>query len=143
MAFPQAPPRSTEMIEKNIRIILLVTGSITMLPVIQFFAPELMLQQQGLSVSDDAGMLFARHWGLVVFCVGALLAYAATNTPARRPIVLAGLIQKLGLVSLVVMHWSNPALQGLHAVAVFDAICVVLYAVYLLGNGKHIDAKAD
>ncbi|MBP7916892.1 MAG: hypothetical protein KAZ45_00345 [Arenimonas sp.] len=130
------------MIEKNIKIILLATGLITMVPVLQFFAPDWMLQQQALTVTDDAGRLFARHWGLVVFCIGALLVYAATNTPARRAIVLAGLIQKLGLVSLVVMHWSNPALQGLHAVAVFDAICVVLYAVYLLGNGKHIDAKA-
>ena len=130
------------MIEKNIKIILLATGLITMVPVLQFFAPDWMLQQQALTVTDDAGRLFARHWGLVVFCIGALLVYAATNTPARRAIVLAGLIQKLGLVSLVVMHWSNPALQGLHAVAVFDAICVVLYGVYLLGNGNHIDAKA-
>lgn len=131
------------MIEKNIKKILLATGLITMLPALQFFAPDWMLQQQALTVSDDAGRLFAQHWGLVVFCIGALLVYAATNTPARRPIVLAGLIQKLGLVSLLVMNWSNPALRGLHAVAVFDAICVVLYAVYLLGNGKHIDAKAD
>jgi len=131
------------MTEKNIKMILLVTGLITMLPALQFLAPDWMLQQQSLSVSDDAGRLFARHWGLVVFCIGALLVYAATNTPARRAIVLAGLIQKLGLVSLLLMDWNNPALRGLHAVAVFDAVCVVLYAVYLLGNGKPADAKTD
>lgn len=131
------------MTEKNIKMILLVTGLITMLPALQFLAPDWMLQQQSLSVSDDAGRLFARHWGLVVFCIGALLVYAATNTPARRAIVLAGLIQKLGLVSLLLMDWNNPALRGLHAVAVFDAVCVVVYAVYLLGNGRPVDAKAD
>ena len=36
----------------------------------------------------------------------------------------------------MLISWSNPALQGLHAVAVFDAVCVVLYAVYLLGSGN-------
>jgi hypothetical protein len=124
------------MVEKNIKAILIVTGLITMVPVIQFFAPEWMLQQQGLAVSDDAGRLFARHWGLVVFCIGALLVYAAKDPVANRPIIAAGLLQKLGLVALLLVNWSNPALQGLHAVAVFDAVCVFLYAVYLLGSGK-------
>ena len=131
------------MIEKHIKLILLVTGLVTMLPVVQFFAPELMLQQQSLTVSDDAGRLFAQHWGLVVFCIGALLVYAATHPEARQSIVSAGLIQKLGLVVLLLMNWSNPALQGLHLVAVFDALCVVLYAIYLFGSGKPSDAKPD
>lgn len=124
------------MVVKHIKVILIVTGLITMLPVLQFLAPESMLRLQGLSVSDDAGMLFTRHWGLVVFCVGALLVYAAKDPLARRPIIAAGLLQKLGLVTLLVMDWSNPTLQGLQAVAVFDAICVALYAAYLLGSGK-------
>jgi hypothetical protein len=98
------------MNEKHIKSILMVTGLITMLPVVQFFAPDWMLQQQSLTVSDDAGRLFARHWGLVV---------------------------------LLLMNWSNPALQGLHMVALFDALCVVLYAIYLFGGGKTSDAKPD
>jgi hypothetical protein len=130
------------MTEKHIKLVLIVTGLITMLPVLQFFAPDFMLQQQSLTVTDDAGRLFARHWGLVVFCIGALLVYAGTHPLARRPIVAAGLLQKSGLVFLLLMNWNNPALQGLHIVAVFDALCVVLYAVYLFGSKKS-DAKAD
>jgi len=118
------------------KAILLVTGLITMLPGLQFLAPELMLQQQGLSVTDGAGVFFARHWGLVVFCIGALLVYSAGRPEARRPIVTAGMVQKLGLVILVTMNWSNPALQGLQPAAVFDAVCVVLYALYLFTSGK-------
>jgi hypothetical protein len=118
------------------KAILLVTGLITMLPGLQFLAPELMLQQQGLSVSGDGGMFFARHWGLVVCCIGALLVYSAGRPEARRPIVTAGMVQKLGLVILVTMNWSNPALQGLQPAAVFDAVCVVLYALYLFTSGK-------
>ena len=130
------------MIEKHIKLILIITGLITMLPVLQFFAPDFMLQQQSLTVSDDAGRLFARHWGLVVFCIGALLVYAGSHPSARRPIVTAGLVQKSGLVALLLLNWNNPALQGLHIVAVFDALCVVLYAVYLFGSKKS-DAKTD
>jgi hypothetical protein len=124
------------MIHRHMKAILLVTGLITMLPGLQFLAPALMLQQQGLSVSDDAGMLFARHWGLVVFCIGALLVYSAGRHEARRPIVTAGMVQKLGLVILVAMNWSNPAVQGLQPAAIFDAVCVVLYALYLFTSGK-------
>lgn len=130
------------MVVKHIKIILIVTGLITMLPALQFLAPDPMLQLQGLSVSDEAGRLFARHWGLVVFCVGALLVYAAKDPLARRPIIAAGLLQKLGLVTLLVMDWNNPALQGLHPVAVFDAVCVALYAVYLVSSGKKPIEKA-
>lgn len=130
------------MIEKYIKPILVITGLITMLPVLQFFAPDFMLQQQSLSVTDDAGRLFARHWGLVVFSIGALLVYAGTHPSARRPIVTAGLVQKLGLVVLILMNWNNPALHGLHLVAVFDALCVVLYAVYLFGSDKS-EVKSD
>ncbi len=130
------------MIDKHIKLILIVTGLITMLPVVQFFAPEFMLEQQSLTVSDDAGRLFAQHWGLVVFCIGALLVYAANHPGARRSIVSAGLIQKLGLVVLLLINWNNPALQGLHLVAVFDALCVILYAIYLFSS-KRSDAKPD
>jgi hypothetical protein len=124
------------MIHKHMKAILLVTGLITMVPGLQFLAPDLMLRQQGLAVSEDAGLLLARHWGLVVCCIGALLAYSGVRHDARRPIVTAGLVQKLGLVILVAMGWSNPALQGMHPVAAFDAVCVVLYALYLFTSGK-------
>jgi hypothetical protein len=131
------------MIDKHIKLILLITGLITMLPVVQFFAPDWMLQQQSLVVADDAGRLFAQHWGLVVFCIGSLLVYAAMHPGSRRSIVCAGLIQKLGLVVLLLMNWRNPALQGLHMVAIFDAICVLLYAIYLFGSSKSSDATPD
>ncbi len=124
------------MTEKQIRIILLVTGAITMASLLQFVALNWMLDFQDLTVTEDTGRFFAQHWGLVVFCIGALLVYAAYRPAAREAIVLAGLLQKLGLVILLAMDWSNPALEGLHAVAVFDAVCVVLYAAYLITNRK-------
>ncbi len=124
------------MISKNFTKILYITGAITMLPLLQFFLPATVLGQSGLQVGDAAGMAFAQHWGLVVFCIGALLVYAARHKEVRRPIVLAAGVEKLGIVVLVLLHYSDPLLQGLHTALFVDGFTVLLYAVYLLqGDG--------
>lgn len=82
-------------------------------------------------VGDDTGMLFARHWGLMAACFGALLIFAAARPHFHKPIVLAALVEKLGLVALIVMAWNAPALAGLHVAALFDGACVLIYGAYL------------
>ena len=119
------------MFERNFDKILYVTGAVTMTPLLQFFFPALNLGLNGLVVGDDAGLFFARHWGLMAACFGALLIFAAARPAVRQPIVMAALVEKLGLVTLVGMNWNNPALAGLHAAGIFDAICVLLYGAYL------------
>jgi hypothetical protein len=123
------------MIQKYFTQILYITGFITMVPLLQFFAPGVILPLSALQVGDPAGMFHAQHWGLMAFCFGGLLVYAASHPIHRRPIVLAAALEKLGLVALVTMGWNNPALQGLHPVLVIDGLCVVLYSIYLFGNG--------
>ena len=120
------------MIDRYFAHILYVTGVITMLPVLQFLAPTAVLQLSALQVGDAAGLFHAQHWGLLAFCFGALLVYAARHPPLRRPIVMAAGLEKLGLCVLVVLGWSNPALQGLRPALVIDGLCVILYAWYLL-----------
>ncbi|HTD06159.1 hypothetical protein [Undibacterium sp.] len=120
------------MNEKAIKIILYVTGIVTMMPGLQFLAPILFLQSSGMQVGDATGLFFARHWGLVVFCLGALLVYVAKRPALRRPVMFAAAIEKLGLVAMVLMSWQDPALKGLHIAAGFDTLCIILYAAYLL-----------
>lgn len=122
------------MLDKFIKPILYITGIITMLPVLQFLLPHFMLQQQGLNVADDTGLLFAQHWGLLVFCIGGLIVYAAHNPSFRTPVLMAAIIEKLGLIYLVVSQWQNPALQSFHLPVYFDTSCVLIYAVYLLSS---------
>jgi hypothetical protein len=93
--------------------------------------PALNLGLSGLAVGDDVGMLFARHWGLMAACFGALLIFSAMRPDVRKPIVFAALVEKLGLVSLIAMGWNTPALAGLHLTAFFDGACVFLYGAYL------------
>lgn len=119
------------MIERHIGKILVVTGAVTLTPLLQFFLPALNLSLSGLVVADETGLLFARHWGLMAACFGALLMFAAAHPAVRKPIIIAALVEKLGLVSLIVMAWNNPALAGLHLAALFDGACVLLYGAYL------------
>jgi len=111
--------------------LLFWTGLATMLPGLQFVFPVATLGALGIEVGDAAGMFYARHWGLMAVCVGALLVVASRPVGARGAIVLAAMAEKLGLVLLVALAWNEPALQGLRGAAVFDAVCVLLYAPLL------------
>lgn len=117
--------------ERHFDKILYLTGLVTFTPLLQYFLPTVNLGLSGLVVGDEVGLLFARHWGLLAACFGALLVYAGARPAVRRPIVLAALVEKLGLVALILMAWNAPALAGLHVAALFDGLCVLLYGAYL------------
>jgi hypothetical protein len=124
------------MLERHFTWLLYLTGAVTLTPLLQYLLPTWHLQLSGLQVMDETGLLFARHWGLMAACFGGLLILAARDPGLRRPIVIAALVEKLGLVLLVAQGWNVPALAGLHLAAVFDGLCVLLYAGWLLGTGR-------
>ena len=77
-------------------------------------------------------MALARHWGLLIFCVGALLIYAAFSPPARAPILVFAVIEKIGLGVCVLGTLLRR--QGIVAVlAVADLLMALVYLLYLLG----------
>lgn len=119
------------ILDRYLPAILRVTGAVTMLSGLQFLAPTLMLRAQGLDVSDDAGLFFARHWALVVCCLGGLLYYSARQAELRRPVIFVATLEKLALVLMVVMNGSNPALAGMRPAAIFDALCVLLFSALM------------
>jgi len=112
------------------------TGAATLLAGVLFVLPVAGLRLLGVEAPDDASLLFVRHWGLLVFCVGALLMHAAGDVAGRRAIIFAAAVAKAGLVMLLVLNWRLPELRGLHAVALFDAACVALYLVILWPGGR-------
>ena len=120
-------------IADHISLILTITGIVTGLVVLQFFVPKPVLRLLSkLTIEDEAGLFFARHWGLLAFVIGGLLVYAADHAEARTPIMLAAAVEKAGLVALVLLQWNKPFTKGLRLAAVFDGICVLVYAAYLL-----------
>lgn len=119
-------------ITDHISTILTVTGIVTGLPLLQFFFPAQVIKLLNkLEINDEAGLFFARHWGLLAFCIGALLVYAAGHPEARTPIMLAAMIEKGGIIALAVWHRHRPYAQGLRGAALFDFLCILLYGAYL------------
>ena len=122
------------MIVKHFSKILYVCGAITMLPIFMFFLPWATLSFLGLDVGLNAGVPFAKHWGLMAFCFGALQVYAAMHTEARRPIVIAVGIEKMGLCVIVLAGWGDAFMAALRPAALVDGIIVVLFGLYLLSG---------
>jgi hypothetical protein len=121
------------MLERVFPTVLLVTGVITALPLLQFVLPAQGLRLlYKLELQEPAGALFARHWGLMAACFGGLLVFASSHPGARAPIVFAAMIEKAALALLIFGAWTKPHVRGLRLAAVFDAACTVLFAAWLL-----------
>ena len=131
------------MIDKHFSKILVITGIITMLPIVMFFFPWAMLSLFGLNVGREAGVPFTKHWGLLAFCFGALLVYSAKHVELRRPIVIAAAIEKIGLCVIIAMAWNEPSLQALRPILLVDGIIVLIYGVWLLSGSSSTPQLAE
>ncbi|MET3139525.1 hypothetical protein AAKU61_003906 [Undibacterium sp. GrIS 1.2] len=122
------------MIQRHIKLILYIAGGIMLLVGLQFIAPLPLLQAQKLVVTDSAGILFARHWGLLVACLGGLLIYSASHPECRTPVIVAVTIEKICLVGVLLMSLNDPALKPMQPVIVLDGVFVILFLIYLVGK---------
>jgi hypothetical protein len=120
------------MLVEHFAAVLWVTGAITMAPVLQFFAPKQVLALlYRIELTDEAGLLFARHWGLFAATIGSLLVFAASHPELRPAVVTAALIEKAGIAIAFLLIRRRPFARGLRLVAAFDTACVLLYATWL------------
>ena len=86
------------MIGAHIELILIVTGALTAIALLQFIAPASVLRMiYGEAPTDEVGLAVARHWGLLIFLVGALLVYAAFHPSVRVPAMVVAVIEKAAL----------------------------------------------
>jgi len=121
------------MLAEHFAAVLWVTGAFTTTPLLQFIAPRQVLARlYRIELTDEAGLLFARHWGLVAAAVGGLLMFAAAHPELRPAVVTAALVEKAGLVLAFVLVRRRPFARGLRLVVVFDTACVLVYAAWLV-----------
>ncbi|WP_439400433.1 hypothetical protein ACRQ5Q_43730 (plasmid) [Bradyrhizobium sp. PMVTL-01] len=121
------------MITFNIEVILIVTGALTATMLVQFIAPSWVLHRTfGEIPAGAASMVLARHWGLLLFCVGALLVRSAFDPAIRQAAVLFALVEKAVFAACVL---GTPLRQRPTAsmMAIGDALMAVIYALYLVG----------
>jgi hypothetical protein len=124
------------VISNNITLILYVTGLVTASMILQFISPRLMVEKiLKLKVEGDTAEIFERHWGVLVFVTGVLIMYAGFDPAVRTPILAGALVEKAVLVLLVLANYRKGYLRNftLMSAIAFDALCVVIYLLYLLG----------
>ncbi len=121
------------MIGANIKLILLVTGIITASMIAAFFAPATVLNQLFAEPPSDAvSLALMRHWGLLVFCFGGLLIYAAYRPELRKPVLVFTIVEKVALV-LGILFLPLALRSGAYVAAASDATFTTLYLLYLAG----------
>jgi hypothetical protein len=121
------------MLAAHIEVILLVTGLATAGVLVVFVAPvPVMKVMFGQAPSDALSIFIARHWGLLVCLVGALLIYSAYHAEARVPTLIVALVEKVALVLGVLISPFRQRPTAL-VMALADAIMAAVYLVYLTG----------
>jgi hypothetical protein len=121
------------VISSNIEAILIITGVVTATMIAQFVAPSWTLRHAfGEVPTGTVGFVLARHWGLLLFCVGMLLVYSAFHATLRQPAVVLASVEKAGFAACV---FGSPLRQRRipSIMAAGDALMVVIYLLYLLG----------
>src|SRR5262245_27676697 len=115
------------MIATHIESILIITGALTAIALIQFISPSQSLRMiYGETPTFTVSLVLARHWGLLTFCIGVLLIYAAFHPPLRDPAMVFGATEKVALGAglwnpappvtrcLVIIHIFGIAVLYLH-----------------------------
>ena len=122
------------MISSNIEWILIVTGLITASMLFQFLAPAQVLRMSyGQVPADSLGLMFARHWGLLVFCIGVLLIIAAYQPAIRVPVIVVALVEKVALGGMILGSSLRQRPTAV-MIAVTDLVVALIYGLYLLGQ---------
>jgi hypothetical protein len=121
------------MIGPYIELILIVTGALTAIALLQFIAPAPVLSMiYGKAPTDEVGLAVARHWGLLVFLVGALLIYAAFHPQVRSAVMVVAVIEKAAL-GLGIFSTSLRTRPAAAAIAAGDSLIALIYVLYLAG----------
>ena len=121
------------MLAAQIELILLITGLATAGALVLFLAPVTMMKMLfGQAPSDALSLLIARHWGLLVCLVGALLIYAAYHAEIRVPVLIVASAEK---AAFVLGMFSSPFRRRptVLVMALADAGMAVVYLMYLIG----------
>jgi hypothetical protein len=98
------------------------------------FFPRALLRL-AFGVPDEAAstIFFVRHWGVLIFAIGALVAYGTYDAPIRGPVLIAAAVEKAAIVALIFFGpiRRTPAMT---AIALADGTFAALYVLYLLAG---------
>ena len=122
------------MLAPSIEWILVVSGVITAgagLAALLF--PHLFLRLGSGVESPITPLVFlVRHWGVLIFAIGALIVYSAYHPTVRAPVLAAAAIEKFA-IGLLTFFGPVKRTTAMTAIAVGDGAFAILYVAYLAG----------
>ncbi|MGO8953956.1 MAG: hypothetical protein ACLP1W_18975 [Rhodomicrobium sp.] len=79
---------------------------------------------------DASTLFFVRHWGVLIFAIGALIVAGAYAPAVRAPVLAAASMEKLA-VFLLIFFGPAKRTMAMTAIAITDGVFAVLYVAYL------------
>ena len=94
--------------------------------------PHLFLRL-GFGAESITPLVFlVRHWGVLIFAIGALIVYSAYHPTVRAPVLAAAAIEKFA-IGLLTFFGPMKRTTAMTAIAVGDGAFAILYVAYLAG----------
>jgi len=120
---------------KYIKWIMLVSGGVTFTMVIAAVFPQQVLSSMfGTSIEGPLAEVIVRNWGALIALIGGMLIYGAYKIEVRHLVLTVAALSKIIFIVLVV---ANDFAAQLIVTITFDAILILLFAIYLILNGRH------
>ncbi len=115
-------------------LMLYITGIYTATAIFYFFAPRTaLLKLNKVDTRSSITLFIVRHWGLLVFCFAVMIMYSAHHPEVRNLVLTVAVVEKAVIVGMTFRKIGTDTGKGFLAIAVVDAICVVLYLLCLFG----------
>ena len=120
------------IISRNIKWIMLVSGLLTCTMIYAVVAPEAALMSTfGESLKGPLAEIIVRNWGALITLVGGLLIYGAFQPLHRSLILVFASVSKIIFIGLVLTIGSE-YLQKAGVVIGFDIVVVSIFIFHLL-----------
>ena len=122
------------MLTSSIVWILVGSGGITALGglAVLLATKPLLRVAFGVEAVDRTVTFFVRHWGVLLFVIGALIVYSAYDPSVRPPVLTAAAFEKLA-VGVLILVGRVPRTPAIVAAALADAVFAIVYILYLAG----------
>jgi hypothetical protein len=77
-------------------------------------------------------VFFVRHWGVLIFVIGALIVYSSYAPIFRIPVLTAAAVEKIA-IGILIFFGSMRRTTSMTAMAIVDGVFAILYLAYLAG----------
>jgi fructose-specific phosphotransferase system IIC component len=119
-----------EFVKQSITVFLVVGGLYTALAVIYAVAPQKAISQSLKLAWNEQYVILIRHWGFMVFLVGALYIWSIFDRSVLFPAMLFGAVEKTFMAGLFLANLKKPWIKGFRTITVIDSLMVIYSLLY-------------